>query len=43
MWEMAKERNLFAPWMPEKYGGLGLEFRDMLPSFEQVGRSLTGA
>ena len=43
MWEMAKDRDLFAPQMPEKYGGQGLDFSDMLPSFEQVGRSLIGA
>ena len=43
MWEMAKERDLFAPQMPEEYGGQGLDFQDMLPSFEQVGRSLIGA
>ncbi|PGF18410.1 acyl-CoA dehydrogenase [Natrinema sp. CBA1119] len=43
LWEMAKERDLFAPQMPEKYGGQGLDFQDMLPSFEQVGRSLIGA
>lgn len=42
-WEMAKDRDLFAPQMPEKYGGQGLGFQDMLPSFEQVGRSLFGA
>ena len=42
-WEMAKERDLFAPQVPEEYGGQGLNFRDMLPSFEQVGRSLFGA
>ncbi|MFT4948146.1 MAG: acyl-CoA dehydrogenase [Natronomonas sp.] len=42
-WEQAKERNLFAPQVPEEYGGQGLGFRDMLPSFEQVGRSLMGA
>jgi len=42
-WEMAKDRDLFAPQVPEKYGGQGLDFRDMLPSFEQVGRSLWGA
>jgi acyl-CoA dehydrogenase len=42
-WEMAKERDLFAPQVPEEYGGQGLDFRDMLPSFEQVGRSLIGA
>ena len=42
-WEQSKERNLFAPQVPEEYGGQGLGFRDMLPSFEQVGRSLMGA
>jgi acyl-CoA dehydrogenase len=42
-WEMAKQRDLFAPQVPEEYGGQGLDFRDMLPSFEQVGRSLLGA
>lgn len=42
-WEMAKDRNLFAPQMPSEYGGQGLGFRDMLPSFEQIGRSLFGA
>ncbi len=42
-WEEAKERDLFAPQVPEEYGGQGLGFRDMLPSFEQVGRSLWGA
>ena len=42
-WEMAKDRDLFAPQAPEKYGGQGLDFRDMLPAFEQVGRSLFGA
>jgi acyl-CoA dehydrogenase len=42
-WEMARERDLFAPQMPEEYGGQGLDFQDMLPSFEQVGRSIIGA
>jgi acyl-CoA dehydrogenase len=42
-WEMAQDRNLFAPQVPAEYGGQGLDFRDMLPSFEQVGRSLWGA
>jgi acyl-CoA dehydrogenase len=42
-WENAKERDLFAPQVPEEWGGQGLGFRDMLPSFEQVGRSLWGA
>ncbi|AXR78707.1 acyl-CoA dehydrogenase family protein [Natrarchaeobaculum sulfurireducens] len=43
LWEQAKARDLFAPQVPEEYGGQGLGFRDMLPSFEQVGRSLIGA
>ncbi|WP_049991196.1 acyl-CoA dehydrogenase family protein [Natrinema salifodinae] len=43
LWDQAKERDLFAPQVPEEYGGQGLDFRDMLPSFEQVGRSLLGA
>ncbi|THE64366.1 acyl-CoA dehydrogenase [Salinadaptatus halalkaliphilus] len=42
-WDQAKERDLFAPQVPEEYGGQGLDFSDMLPSFEQVGRSLIGA
>lgn len=42
-WELAKDRDLFAPQVPEEYGGQGLDFQDMLPSFEQVGRSLIGA
>ena len=42
-WEMAKDRDLFAPQVSEEYGGQGLNFSDMLPSFEQVGRSLFGA
>jgi len=41
-WEMAKQRDLFAPQMPSQYGGQGLGFRDMLSSFEQVGRSIVG-
>ncbi len=43
MWDLAKERDLFAPQVSEEYGGQGLDFSDMLPSFEQVGRSLIGA
>ncbi|QLK24818.1 acyl-CoA dehydrogenase family protein [Natrinema zhouii] len=43
LWEQAKDRDLFAPQVPEEYGGQGLDFSDMLPSFEQVGRSLIGA
>jgi acyl-CoA dehydrogenase len=43
LWDEARERDLFAPQMPEEYGGQGLSFREMLPSFEQIGRSLIGA
>ncbi len=42
-WEQAKERDLFAPQVPTEFGGQGLEFEEMLPSFEAVGRTLTGA
>ncbi|WP_436900708.1 acyl-CoA dehydrogenase family protein [Halovenus halobia] len=42
-WEQAKDRDLFAPQVPEEYGGQGLGFSDMLPSFEQVGRTMLGA
>jgi len=38
----AREYNLYAPQMPEKYGGMGLDFIDALPVFEEVGRSLVG-
>ncbi|WP_323171693.1 acyl-CoA dehydrogenase family protein [Natrialba sp. PRR66] len=43
LWEQAKDRELFAPQVSTEYGGQGLDFSDMLPSFEQVGRSLIGA
>ena len=42
LWDLARERDLFTPQMPEEYGGQGLDFQDMLPSFEQVGQSLIG-
>ena len=41
--EEARDRELYMPQIPEKYGGQGLGFRDMLPAFEQMGRSLIGA
>ena len=40
--EEARDRGLYAPQIPEAYGGLGLDFRDVLPMFEQAGRSLVG-
>jgi acyl-CoA dehydrogenase len=41
--EEARERDLYAPQIPEEYGGLGMDFREMLPVFEAAGRSLLGA
>lgn len=41
--EKAAEWDLYQPQIPEKYGGQGLNFRDMLPTFEQAGRSLIGS
>ncbi|SFR67454.1 acyl-CoA dehydrogenase family protein [Halogeometricum limi] len=40
--EEARERDLYAPQMPTEYGGQGLNFRDVLPAFEEAGRSLLG-
>lgn len=40
--ESARDHGLYAPQVPEKYGGLGLGFREMLPVFEEAGRSLLG-
>ncbi|MCL7416579.1 MAG: acyl-CoA dehydrogenase family protein [Halalkalicoccus sp.] len=40
--EAARERGLYAPHLPERYGGQGLSYRDMLPVFEAAGRSLLG-
>jgi acyl-CoA dehydrogenase len=40
--EKARERDLYAPQISEEHGGLGLEFQDVLPLFEEAGRSLLG-
>jgi acyl-CoA dehydrogenase len=40
--EEARGRELYAPQIGEEHGGLGLEFRDVLPLFEEAGRSLLG-
>ncbi len=40
--DAARERELYAPHLPEEYGGQGLSYRDMLPVFEAAGRSLLG-
>jgi acyl-CoA dehydrogenase len=40
--EQAREHDVYGPQIPEEYGGLGLDFRALLPVFEQAGRSLLG-
>ncbi|NIC00762.1 acyl-CoA dehydrogenase family protein [Halobacterium sp. R2-5] len=40
--EAAREYGVYAPQIPEEYGGLGHSFRDVLPAFEEAGRSLLG-
>ncbi|MXR50542.1 acyl-CoA dehydrogenase [Halovenus sp. WSH3] len=38
----AKEYGVYAPQIDEEYGGMGYDFNDCLPTFEQAGRSLLG-
>ena len=38
----ARDRGIYAPQVSEAFGGLGLGFREMLPVFEEAGRSLLG-
>ncbi len=38
--EEARERDLYAPQIGEEHSGMGVEFRDVLPLFEEAGRSL---
>jgi len=40
--QAAKDAGLFAPHMPQAYGGLGLNWRDCAVLFEEAGRSLLG-
>ncbi|WP_435180108.1 acyl-CoA dehydrogenase family protein [Halorussus sp. AFM4] len=40
--EAARERGVYAPQIPEEYGGMGMDFREVLPVFEAAGRSLLG-
>ena len=40
--EAAREYGVYGPQLDEEYGGLGLDFREMLPVFEAAGRSLLG-
>jgi acyl-CoA dehydrogenase len=41
--EAAREYDVYAPQVGEEYGGMGLDFREVLPMFEVAGRSLLGA
>ena len=41
--ERAREYDVYAPQIEETYGGMGMDFRDVLPLFEEAGRSLLGA
>jgi acyl-CoA dehydrogenase len=41
--EEARDYEVYGPQVPTEYGGLGLDFRAMLPVFEEAGRSLLGA
>ncbi|MEF8901470.1 MAG: acyl-CoA dehydrogenase family protein [Halovenus sp.] len=40
--EAAREYEVYAPQIDEEHGGMGVDFRDALPVFEQAGRSLLG-
>jgi len=40
--EAAREYGIYAPQIDEEYGGMGEDFRDVLPAFEEAGRSLLG-
>lgn len=41
--EEARDRDIYAPQVSPEYGGMGLDFRDALPTFEAAGRSLLAA
>jgi acyl-CoA dehydrogenase len=40
--EAAREYGVYAPQVSEDHGGMGYAFDDLLPTFEQAGRSLLG-
>jgi len=40
--EKARERDVYCPQIDEEYGGMGESFRDVLPLFEEAGKSLLG-
>ncbi|PSQ40738.1 acyl-CoA dehydrogenase [Halobacteriales archaeon QS_9_68_42] len=39
----ARERGVYCPQIDEAHGGMGHDLRDVLPLFEEAGRSLLGA
>jgi len=39
----AQEYDIYCPQIDEAYGGMGEDFRDVLPVFEEAGRSLLGS
>ncbi|WP_254538036.1 acyl-CoA dehydrogenase family protein [Halomarina litorea] len=41
--DQAREYDVFCPQIGEEYGGMGMDFRDVLPLFEEAGRSVLGA
>ena len=38
----ARDWDVYAPQVSTEYGGMGMDFRDVLPTFEAAGRSLLG-
>ena len=40
--EAAREYGVYAPQIDEEHGGMGYDFRDTLPTFEEAGRSILG-
>ncbi|GKZ14312.1 acyl-CoA dehydrogenase family protein [Haladaptatus sp. T7] len=40
--ETAREYDVYAPQIPEEHGGMGMDFGEVLPVFEEAGRSLLG-
>lgn len=41
--DSAREYDVYAPQIEEEYGGMGIDLRDVLPLFEEAGRSVLGA
>lgn len=40
--QAAREAGVYAPQISKEYGGMGYDFQDVLPTFEEAGRSLLG-